>query len=1790
MFGLEESEIDGTEELTQEEKDKLISFLKAQEEEQDIKITEESSEDDVKKFLEIKLKFSKKSAESLGLDGQGLLSSKEEEINNEENLTKEEKENLINYLIENNYLKPEPKPQPQPEPVKVPEEKVIKITKESSKEEVTEYLKEVCKITEKNIKLLNLDGKTIFKLTKAKIEQYKDLSKEEKETLLKFLVDNNIEIEPEPEKDIVLTKQSSKDEVAKYLKIKLKFSDKAIKSLTLNGAALFNLEEKKIKKNDNLKDEEKKKLIKLIEDNSNKYGGIEGKNIQIYNFKKYNISPLINDSNYNIFCIFSFYEIEINHIGISVYDDKREYLKLKFSEYVSYQPFIIKEFTILDSNDDKIKTFLIQIPLNKLAKNLYILYQNDSVIFESFTTKLDIPNGAKNLFYTYNLNGCTKIITGLIYKFYLNTFFGEDNQNKYQKELISTMVKTIKENDNTIKLGAETILKFFKYCAKLSLEPKSIDNIEVDIGKNALKNKLNKDYYLTNDDINHLVKKEREKAHLINLVVKIYSNYDKDMLTSLITTENGKDYVKSLFQLIRERKLKLEDLYFENKDDLILFQKNLLSSVETKDELNNVLNLSENLTACLKFISDNIQSICQVLENFKKWYKWNNYELTIQVAKNEEKIDEIYNSLLSIIQYTKPKKILNLLNLDIIFNNIVNFYANKNLEELCKIHKIASLCVKEGISVNLILNFYNIIHNKGLNLIMQNKFSPQEIVQFMKTQDIYYYHEKYYNNELRDPIIFNYIPITNKDNNYLNNIELLKKNKIWEIYSKSNYNLKKKFFEIIASQIEKIIDIKSIFDIFPIKFIDCEFTLQINKRLNNVLYLILEEKEENYNLIYDIFDKIFIVNESANLDLKYIFNLIASLNYVITSKYFFYLIKNPNLKNIFGKLKELIIEFFINQFNDKANKGQNAESVISLLILCTDNRFRLDLLNQMNKMIMKEEEFYSKEEKENYLFFKIFFEKCKDLLKIEEISTGIYLNESVLIKSKISTDLSENKIKYDNAYNLMDKENTFYKKILVIADQDEKEAKKIYDKIDESLKICEEKIKKFEIIEEFYSLFYNNTKQEIINLLKNKINELKQKNINEILDIKDEEFIINDNFNYKEAIEESKDVKYKNSLFFMSIYKKNIEEKVDKTEDEIFKETKNNYKDSLTRIINQKESKESFFKIDFVPEILSVIKNPNNNLEKEILFLEKEFADLDKENYIKNELLNDLTNFSNKNTTQNLLKYIINIIDSFKKIREDIKETEFSNTLKNTLDILSKDEVNGEEIKNAIEFLGKYEYDIKKETPITNFYGFLSGKEEAIIFIKTLKNANFEIRNLTEFMDENEQSHLQASDIDNLIDVFSFMNKIIDNKDIKTDEDFIKIFKKEFEDEKNNKDIAIKFHSYLSVFDEIIQLYQQYDENPEMTIEKVDKILKESKIEIKNKKDTDLIVFEIEYDNGKIIHSNELDELRNKLLMSSSNNRRDLSKSYIDLIDNIKQLTKTLNILLKLGYPNNLNLVFNVKNSDAVLDNDDDDDKILKLGQVVNNYKKINENFRKSIKDGYEKSPYLRLFYGKQFVSLNTQAVGKPTDISHLVNSVSSNKIKQTQIEFNYNFENSNSIQNINKFLEKLFKVNKVNIEDIYTKNQVLDNIDLKPGLYRKVKAGDYCDMIYNILNIYINITGNLPIPNTILLCNEETNIEKIKAFLYRALYCEKPIFFIIANIECLDFSVTQVMTKTLKLLYKAKNKKINSYLLFFYEKVESGLAREIERLIPEKNILSNGFMKESRQDNEELKKIFYEK
>ena len=73
---------------------------------------------------------------------------------------------------------------------------------------------------------------------------------------------------------------------------------------------------------------------------------------------------------------------------------------------------------------------------------------------------------------------------------------------------------------------------------------------------------------------------------------------------------------------------------------------------------------------------------------------------------------------------------------------------------------------------------------------------------------------------------------------------------------------------------------------------------------------------------------------------------------------------------------------------------------------------------------------------------------------------------------------------------------------------------------------------------------------------------------------------------------------------------------------------------------------------------------------------------------------------------------------------------------------------------------------------------------------------------------------------------------------------------------------------------------------------------------------------------------------------------------------------------------------------------------------------------------------------------------------------------------------------------------------------------------------------------------------------------------------------------ECLELKITQTIIKILKALYKAKNNNISSYIIFIYEKVDSGLVRDIEKIIQEKNILNNSFLNPPIEKKEEFQKI----
>ena len=56
-----------------------------------------------------------------------------------------------------------------------------------------------------------------------------------------------------------------------------------------------------------------------------------------------------------------------------------------------------------------------------------------------------------------------------------------------------------------------------------------------------------------------------------------------------------------------------------------------------------------------------------------------------------------------------------------------------------------------------------------------------------------------------------------------------------------------------------------------------------------------------------------------------------------------------------------------------------------------------------------------------------------------------------------------------------------------------------------------------------------------------------------------------------------------------------------------------------------------------------------------------------------------------------------------------------------------------------------------------------------------------------------------------------------------------------------------------------------------------------------------------------------------------------------------------------------------------------------------------------------------------------------------------------------------------------------------------------------------------NLLILYIYLTGNLPLSNIILICNEHTSNKEIKALLFLCFICDYPTLFCLLGIEKLE-------------------------------------------------------------------------
>lgn len=138
--------------------------------------------------------------------------------------------------------------------------------------------------------------------------------------------------------------------------------------------------------------------------------------------------------------------------------------------------------------------------------------------------------------------------------------------------------------------------------------------------------------------------------------------------------------------------------------------------------------------------------------------------MTLPNPKNNDEINIIYENLYKFFKDKHKEGNVQIINLEELFKDLINFYSTKSLEDMCNLNNIVELLKNQKIESQYSEILHNEIHIKIMSMIKNLKAS--EIISLINLRDVYYFDPKYKNNENRDPSIFRYIPITDNDTDY----------------------------------------------------------------------------------------------------------------------------------------------------------------------------------------------------------------------------------------------------------------------------------------------------------------------------------------------------------------------------------------------------------------------------------------------------------------------------------------------------------------------------------------------------------------------------------------------------------------------------------------------------------------------------------------------------------------------------------------------------------------------------------------------------------------------------------------------------------------------------------------------------------------------------------------------------------------------------------------------------------------------------------------------------------------
>ena len=207
--------------------------------------------------------------------------------------------------------------------------------------------------------------------------------------------------------------------------------------------------------------------------------------------------------------------------------------------------------------------------------------------------------------------------------------------------------------------------------------------------------------------------------------------------------------------------------------------------------------------------------------------------------------------------------------------------------------------------------------------------------------------------------------------------------------------------------------------------------------------------------------------------------------------------------------------------------------------------------------------------------------------------------------------------------------------------------------------------------------------------------------------------------------------------------------------------------------------------------------------------------------------------------------------------------------------------------------------------------------------------------------------------------------------------------------------------------------------------------------------------------------------------------------------------------------------------------------------------------FKEQLDSFYHKNKYINLLHGNLYIRI-IQHIENKDNIDNILRFILNEKdskkkiidgnilTKKQEIKYMDRLEKTIKVSftNISNYIHSLFDKNMTSLQKNYEKILLKNKYISKGIFYIKICENNSMEEI--ILNLFTNEIEELPVPQNILFCGEETSLDEIKSFLYKAILCEYNTLFVIGINDSFSESQRNIMCYYINTLLSYLNSEYN--------------------------------------------------